>query len=254
MSEKELQDVIIKNWTDAAKGYSDAVRNELNSSQRDEWVKLIFASHKPKQRLKILDVGCGPGFFSILMAQEGHQVTGIDATEEMIKYAKMNAERWQVNPEFYVMDSHHTKFDDDSFDLIISRNVTWTLSDPEAAYRDWLRILKPDGTMIAFDANWNHHLFDEEQNVRYQQDVLDYEKTFGKKAEHYHGKSKEEGEAYRRQMPMNQVIRPQWDFPVLIDSGYRKITVDLDVSPKVYCEEKQCLNRSRPMFMIRAIK
>ena len=43
-----------------------------------------------KEHLRILDVGCGAGFFSILLAKRGHQVTGIDLTPDMILHAREN--------------------------------------------------------------------------------------------------------------------------------------------------------------------
>ena len=46
------------------------------------------------------------------------------------------------------MDSHQLSFDDNTFDLLINRNVTWTLYDPEQAYKEWYRVLKPGGRLL----------------------------------------------------------------------------------------------------------
>ena len=45
-----------------------------------------------QKEIKILDVGTGPGFFAILLAEAGYQVTAIDYTEEMLKEAQQNAD------------------------------------------------------------------------------------------------------------------------------------------------------------------
>ena len=47
----------------------------------------IIANLPDKEHLKILDVGCGPGFFSVILSSLGHDVIGIDLTESMIQKA-----------------------------------------------------------------------------------------------------------------------------------------------------------------------
>ena len=46
---------------------------------------------------------------------------------------------------------------DNTFDMIVSRNVTWNLEHPDRAYYEWMRVLKPGGVLLNFDANWYHH-------------------------------------------------------------------------------------------------
>lgn len=63
-----------------------------------------------KKNLRILDVGCGTGFFTILLAKEGHQVTGIDLTPDMITHAKKLAEEEKADCQFAVMDAENPDF------------------------------------------------------------------------------------------------------------------------------------------------
>lgn len=106
------------------------------------------------RRLKILDVGCGAGFFSILLAKEGHEVFGIDLTPEMIENAIQLAEEENADCCFQVMDAENPMFADETFDVVISRNLTWTLPNAEHAYGEWMRVLKTGGVLLNFDANY----------------------------------------------------------------------------------------------------
>ena len=107
-----------------------------------------------KDGMEILDVGTGTGYFAILLSQSGHQVTGIDLTDAMLKEARDNAALYQVHPTFQQMDAQKLAFLDQSFDVVISRNLTWTLPDPESAYREWMRVLKKGGILLNFDADY----------------------------------------------------------------------------------------------------
>ena len=104
-----------------------------------------------KKNLRILDVGCGTGFFTILLAKEGHQVTGIDLTPDMITHAKELAEEEKADCRFMVMDAEAPDFPDEEFDVIVSRNLTWTLPDAEHAYQEWFRVLKPGGHLVILE-------------------------------------------------------------------------------------------------------
>ena len=91
---------------------------------------------------KVLDLGCGPGFFSIPLASADYDVVGIDYSYEMVARATENASRTGVQPVFMRMDAQSMTFADESFDLIVSRDVLWNLEYPEKAYSEILRVLK----------------------------------------------------------------------------------------------------------------
>ena len=93
-----------------------------------------------KQQLNVLDIGCGAGFFSIPMAKAGHNVTSIDYTENMVNSAIQNAMDAGVDIEVLQMDAQNLDFEDDTFDLIVTRNVTWVMEQPTKAYSEWIRV------------------------------------------------------------------------------------------------------------------
>ena len=77
-----------------------------------------------------------------LLAQQGHEVLGVDLTPDMIERSKELAEEEGADCIFQVMDAENLTFADETFDVVISRNLTWTLPDANRAYREWLRVLK----------------------------------------------------------------------------------------------------------------
>ena len=70
----------------------------------------------------------------MLLARAGHQVVGCDLTPEMVVGAKQLAREEKVSCRFRVMDAEELDFPDETFDLVISRNLTWTLPDAARAY------------------------------------------------------------------------------------------------------------------------
>ena len=121
-------------WEDGS-FYGEYVSEELNDERKNLWKERIRKRLKGSGSLRVLDIGCGPGFFSCILSEEGHRVTGIDRSADMLRYAAINADRLGVKPEFKIMDAGALEFEDDEFDLIISRNVTWTFREPEKTYR-----------------------------------------------------------------------------------------------------------------------
>ena len=68
-------------WTNRAEGYSNVNKKELSTIQKNKWIYEIENKlkeiKKPKESINILDIGCGPGFFSIILAKAGYKVVEI---------------------------------------------------------------------------------------------------------------------------------------------------------------------------------
>ena len=253
-----LKEEIKTYWTDRARGYSEYNQQEMADARREMWkTKLVsllreaFPDRETKE-LKVLDVGTGPGFFAILLAEAGCQVTAVDMTEEMLKEARSNAGELEEKIEWGISDAQKLEFLDKTFDAVFSRNVTWNLPDPAQAYREWYRVLKPGGVMWNFDADWYGHLYDEKKRSGYEEDRR---RTEAENIEDYYaGTDTERMEAIARQVPLSRQKRPLWDLDAMEQAGFTDTSCDKEVWKEVWTEEEIVNNGSTPVFLLEGKK
>lgn len=105
---------------------------------------------------RALEVGCGPGHLSILLArQHGLDVTGLDLDPAMIERARANADRRgngnDRRPSFLVGDVASLAFPDGSFDLVVSTLSMHHWADPPAGLAEIGRVLRPGGRALVWD-------------------------------------------------------------------------------------------------------
>lgn len=241
---QEIQQTIEKYWAGSAKGYSELIQKELSSWQKEAWRNKILAKAPQKACLDILDIGTGPGFFTIILGEAGHRLTAIDCTAKMLAEAQSNADVAGVKANFYQMDSHTLDFPDNSFDLIVNRNVTWTLYDPSTAYREWQRVLRVGGRLLIFDANWGMYCFDEEIKRLNDENAALYRKKYGEPP-----KTNKVDKEYIDKMFLSNRQRPEWDIVALKDMGFN-VSCEENVGGELWEEPKQLLYGATPMFMV----
>jgi SAM-dependent methyltransferase len=106
------------------------------------------AEGKPNPRdVRILDIGCGPGNFSLAMAGAGYSVVGVDAYEPLITLAqeKRRARRVQ-NVAFKRADLPGDRpFPAGHFDQVVNVHFLYAHPDPDAILREAARVLAPGG-------------------------------------------------------------------------------------------------------------
>lgn len=172
----------------------------------------------------ILDVGTGPGIVGCSLALLGHNVTCSDISENMIKEAKNRAAEYGVNIDTNCAPADEIDLPDNSFDFIVSRIFTWTLSNPEKAFSNFHRLLKPGGMVIYIDSNFyfSHHDKKSAEQVReynqnkknpegYEYDDSFWDELDTAKYEDWFGK-----------LPLSHFNRPfDWDFKVLPELGLK---------------------------------
>lgn len=98
------------------------------------------------QRQAVLDYGCGMGNRSLLLAEHGAEVAGIDISKVAVETTRERVEEAGFEDgEFRVMDAESLEFETDSFDLVCGSGVLHHL-DLERAYGELARVLRPGGS------------------------------------------------------------------------------------------------------------
>ncbi len=243
-----------KHWSNGAEDYDWYIKQELAGFKANNWYDLIMSQCEKKENLHILDCGCGPGFFSVILSRNGNKVTGIDQAEGMLEKARENAKKAGVSPEFKKMDLEDIDYPDNSFDLILSRNVTWNLSEPDAVYAEWMRLLKKDGILLVFDSIWCKTLFDEELAAEVERRKKEYEAKYGELRGHDSDTNDSHDHVDPKTLPLSKKERPQWDEKKFKDMGLKDIVVDPDITDHVYNEQDKLLYGATPMFMVKGTK
>lgn len=251
-------------WDERAAAYSCGVCEELGGERCAVWAHELYVrsrevlsrSQSKGRAPRVLDLGCGPGFFSILFADMGCAVDAIDASEGMLAQAKGNALRANVaeSVSFHQGDISKLPFESSCFDVIASRNVTWLLRDPRAAYAEWLRVLRPGGKLIIFDANWYRYLDDpcvDAQRISDQPttDILGWDEDSIASQD-----QERRCEDIARGLPFTYIQRPAWDRDALRELGCSQVRCDEDAWLRLWTEGERAFYGSSPLFLIEAVK
>jgi ubiquinone/menaquinone biosynthesis C-methylase UbiE len=103
---------------------------------------------------RVLDSGCGPGLVSCYLAPLVKKITGVDLTPAMVELAKASAEkRGLSNAHFQLGDMGSLPFEDDNFDVSVTRYTFHHLENPTSAFSEMLRVTKSGGKLIVVDVS-----------------------------------------------------------------------------------------------------
>ena len=208
-------------WDMRSNGFSSAVMEEM--TDRGAGISEgLMKDLEIRPGSRVLDLGCGPGLFSILLAKKGMDVVGIDYSAAMVKKAEENASEEGVSCQFIKMNAQDLAFEDNEFDAVVSRSVIWALERPRECYREILRVLKPECRAMIMDGNYYLHLFNED----YRWKPPAGERAPGKD---YHSRHNTDNvdfkiiEELAKSLPLSHEERPAWDVNTLAKLGCNDI-------------------------------
>ncbi|MFQ6020594.1 MAG: class I SAM-dependent methyltransferase [Candidatus Aenigmatarchaeota archaeon] len=98
---------------------------------------------------RILDIGCGGGQESIILAKKGAIVTGIDFSKKQIEFAKKLAKKEKVKVNFLIKNIERLDmFPKNSFDIVYSSYALQYIENLKRVFKEVYKILKPKGIFI----------------------------------------------------------------------------------------------------------
>ena len=129
-------------WNDSA-GEQWVAEQVVMDAMLVKVTEALMASAAPKSGERVLDIGCGTGETSVIAAEAGAQVTGVDVSEPMLALAQ---KRLGDRGETILADASEYR-DENGFDLIMSRFGVMFFDDPEGAFSNINANLKLGGRM-----------------------------------------------------------------------------------------------------------
>ncbi|MGW7253408.1 class I SAM-dependent methyltransferase [Streptomyces sp. NPDC054834] len=139
-------------WDTEAAGFDE----EPDHGLRDPQVRAAWAARLdgwlPGRPADVLDLGCGTGSLSLLAAERGHRVTGVDLSPPMVELAR--AKLAGRDAVFLLGDAAAPPVGEQRFDVVLVRHVLWALPDPARVLRRWRGLLRPGGRFVLVEGVW----------------------------------------------------------------------------------------------------
>jgi len=227
----------IQYWNKAAREYCGSI-GDIETDLRVIYQPAIDELLARVDGKRILDAGCGEGYYSRRLSSQGAFVTGIDGSKKMIALAKKKKTKTHV--DYRVMNlTQELDFPEREFDLVLANMVFMDIPRVDLVMSEVARILKKDGSLIFsithpcfFCYDW---ILDKKGQKKYKP-ISDYlnekveELSFWGKTLHYHrplsyyfGLLEENGfcvTAFREPIPSDELLQkhPEWKYHARIPS------------------------------------
>lgn len=142
-------------WDAEARTFDEAPDHGLlDVTVHAAWERLLIEKLPPAPA-RVADLGCGTGTLSVLLADSGHHVDGLDFSPEMIRRAEAKA-GGRSHVAFLEGDAYDPPLTPASYEVVLSRHVLWAMPDPAVALSRWIGLLKPHGVLVLVEGRWSN--------------------------------------------------------------------------------------------------
>ena len=132
----ELRDVGSKSFFE---NFDRCKRHDVERFSFGFWEFPVFAGKS------VLDVGCGPGWITVMYAKGGADVTAVDLTPAAVALTSTHLEQLGLSAIVREANAEELPFPDNSFDLVVSSGVLHHTPNYRRAISECLRVLRPGG-------------------------------------------------------------------------------------------------------------
>lgn len=142
-------------WDREAATFDDEPDHGLaDPATREAW-RTLLCSVLPLTPARMVDLGCGTGTLSVLLAEEGYAVHGVDFAPAMVERGRCKADAAGVPVTFAMADVADPALERSAYDVVLCRHVLWAMPDPVAALTTWLGLLAPGGRVVLVEGSWH---------------------------------------------------------------------------------------------------
>ena len=145
----------VAEWDAEAAAYDEpADHGLLDPDVREQWRRLLVGLLPPPPA-RVAEMGSGTGTLSVLLADEGYEVDGVDFSPEMVRRAVAKA-AGREGVRFVEADASRPPLTNGAYDAVLCRHVLWAMPDPAAALRGWVDLLADGGTLVLVEGRWGN--------------------------------------------------------------------------------------------------
>jgi SAM-dependent methyltransferase len=145
----------VARWDAEADAFDEPADHGLrDAGVRDAWRRLLL-DRLPAAPAAVADLGCGTGTLSVLLADAGYTVAGVDFSPRMVERAEVKA-AGRPGLRFVEADAFEPPLPPASYDAVLCRHVLWAMPDPVVALGRWLRLVRPDGVLVLVEGRWSN--------------------------------------------------------------------------------------------------
>jgi SAM-dependent methyltransferase len=218
------------------------------------WAKAIRQAIGETPR-HVLELACGTGEVTNLLLALGHQVTALDFSDAMLARARAKHADKGNRVRFHLADAEATYLPEGGFDAIVCRHLVWTLTDPQAAFREWHRLLKPGGVLLFFDGDWAQP----RPIGRIAQRLISLIDRVKGGDVHYDGAMSDNHAAIMARLPFGDGLRAEDVAPLLAVAGFDEIRISSHAGiARAQRRNADLRNKLRTLlyrrFILRAVK
>ena len=148
-----ISDQVRTYWDlDAATYDHSAGHNPTTSLELAVWAA-VLRRFLPSPPARVLDIGAGTGFLSIILARQGYEVTALDLSPGMLGQLRDKAARTGLS--IHTVEANVSVTPPGGYDGIVERHLLWTLPDPRGALEAWHRSA-PSGRLLLLESLWGN--------------------------------------------------------------------------------------------------
>lgn len=141
-------------WNDYAEAYDREPDHGMGDpATRRAWASLL-GQWLPSAPARVADLACGTGALTVLAAELGHEVVGVDLADRMLERARAKTAGFGDRVRIVRGDVADPPVAPHGVDVVTARHIVWTLPDPWSALRRWVELVRPGGRLLLIEGRW----------------------------------------------------------------------------------------------------